>query len=196
MPMNSGKLHKSSLWKSTTAFILQGFLTNLENSLHLRVNCQNQGMYTGSECTGCLTSSRGCRFLSPSYTFPIHQRPQEGSGPGGRECIKYYSQKTMNITRVFDFSLFLIKKSQIISKMFKIYTIFQQKHGKIKCDVIVSWGRSRDFDSGENTFGLGLVGVRGGGEPHGRRRIFKDFFNKIAKNAILLHIFLRINKPC
>ena len=77
-----------------------------------------------------------------------------------------------------------------------------QKHVKIKCDFIGSWGRShrrsQDFGSGENTFGVGLLGGPAAAPPDATEfpKIFKNYLKKIAINALLLHIFLKINKPC
>ena len=52
------------------------------------------------------------------------------------------------------------------------------------------WG-SQDFGSWGDTFGVGLVGVRGRSPPDAGEfsKTFKNFLKRIAKNALFLDIF-------
>ena len=83
-------------------FAKKGFRLELECAINFVIFLIEfyQGCRQGLKVRGCLTTSRGCLFLSSSNTFPITSARRK-TGVRERENVsKNYSQKTMEITGI------------------------------------------------------------------------------------------------
>ena len=58
-----------------------------------------RGMYKGLKVRGCLTTSRGCRFLSPYNTFPITSARRKAGVLEGENVSKIIYKKQGKLQR-------------------------------------------------------------------------------------------------